>query len=245
MLCWLRPHKGGYIILRDFCDFGSYVPPSQGRVYLCVTTRFATHTGSALTRAGISKVVELNEKLENGEKLTKKEEKTLEKYEAGKAVYDDLMKNLTVAVSDTVWNCRDEFMPVLKNLLPKVNGKACLDAKRLLKLAGGLSQRDENALVQTDKKGNIEYDPERKDTEIVKGTDTIEEYMAREVLPHIPDAVWFFEEDAKKGTVKTGAEIPFTRYFFKYQRPETMEALQTKIMESQSEIGKDLDELFE
>ena len=75
----------------------------------------------ALTRAGISKVVELNEKLENGEKLTKKEEKSLEKYEAGKAVYDDLMKNLTVAVSDTVWNCRDGFMPVLKNLLPKVN----------------------------------------------------------------------------------------------------------------------------
>lgn len=79
----------------------------------------------------------------------------------------------------------------------------------------------------------------------MKGTDTIEEYMAREVLPHIPDAVWFFEEDAKKGTVKTGAEIPFTRYFFKYQRPETMEALQAKIMESQSEIEKDLDELFE
>lgn len=69
--------------------------------------------------------------------------------------------------------------------------------------------------------------------------------MIREVLPHIPDAVWFFEEDAKKGIVKTGAEIPFTRYFFKYQRPETMEALQAKIMESQGEIGKDLDELFE
>ena len=174
-----------------------------------------------------------------------KEEKVLDKYEAGKMVYDDLLKNLAGAVSDTVWNCRDGFIPVLKNLLPTVNGKPCFDNKTLLKLAGGLSQRDENALVQTDKKGNIEYDPETKDTEIVKGTDTIEEYMAREVLPHIPDAVWFFEEDAKKGTVKTGAEIPFTRYFFKYQRPETMEALQAKIMESQSEIEKDLDELFE
>ena len=79
----------------------------------------------------------------------------------------------------------------------------------------------------------------------MKGTDTIEEYMAREVLPHIPDAVWFFEEDAKKGTVKTGAEIPFTRYFFKYQRPETMEALQAKIMESQNDVNKGLEELFE
>ena len=42
-----------------------------------------------------SKVAELNEKLENGEKLTKKEEKALEKYEAGKTVYDDLMKNIS------------------------------------------------------------------------------------------------------------------------------------------------------
>lgn len=241
----LRPHKGGYIGCGGSGEDSSEAPPSQGRVYRFLTMLSSFIVSFALTRAGISKVVELNEKLENGEKLTKKEEKSLEKYEAGKAVYDDLMKNLTVAVSDTVWNCRDGFMPVLKNLLPKVNGKACLDAKGLLKLAGGLSQSDENTLVQTDKKVNIEYDPETKDTEIVKGTDTIEEYMAREVLPHIPDAVWFFEEDAKKGTVKTGAEIPFTRYFFKYQRPETMEALQTKIMESQSEIGKDLDELFE
>ena len=50
------------------------------------------------------KVLELNEKLENGEKLTKKEEKVLDKYEAGKMVYDDLLKNLAGAVSDTVWN---------------------------------------------------------------------------------------------------------------------------------------------
>lgn len=85
---------------------------------------------------------------------------------------------------------------------------------------------------------------QKKDTEIVKGTDTIEEYMKREVLPHIPDAAWFFEENAKKGTVKTGAEIPFTRYFFKYQRPEAMEVLQKRIMASQEEIGKDLEDLF-
>ena len=65
------------------------------------------------------------------------------------------------------------------------------------------------------------YDKETKDTEIVKWGESIENYMAREVLPHIPDAVAFFEENlgAKKPVIKTGAEIPFTRYFYKYQQP--------------------------
>ena len=53
---------------------------------------------------------------------------------------------------------------------------------------------------------------------MVKFEEHIDDYMAREVLPHIPDAVAFFEENlgAKKPVVKTGAEIPFTRYFYKY-----------------------------
>ena len=89
----------------------------------------------------------------------------------------------------------------------------------------------------------MRYDPETKDTEIVEELTRLKSIW-RGRYCHIPDAVWFFEEDAKKGTVKTGRRfrLPVT---FKYQRPETMEALQAKIMESQSEIEKDLDELFE
>jgi type I restriction enzyme M protein len=52
--------------------------------------------------------------------------------------------------------------------------------------------------------------------------------MAREVLPHVPDAQWFFEEDLgkKNPVIKTGAEIPFTRYFYKYQQPKPSEELE-------------------
>ena len=55
--------------------------------------------------------------------------------------------------------------------------------------------------------------------------------MAREVLPHIPDAAAFFEENlsAKKPVIKTGAEIPFTRYFYKYQQPTASEELEAII----------------
>lgn len=189
------------------------------------------------------KLAELETKLEETGKLSKKDEKQLEKYRKNKAVFEDILSKLNAAVSDTVWNCLDGFIPVLKDMMPKVNGKN-MDKKTLEKIAGGLSERDETAQMQKDKNGNIVYDQAKKDTEIVKGTDTIEEYMKREVLPHIPDAAWFFEENAKKGTVKTGAEIPFTRYFFKYQRPEAMEVLQKRIMASQEEIGKDLEDLF-
>ena len=87
--------------------------------------------------------------------------------------------------------------------------------KLIEKVADGLSIMDKKAEIQRDKKGNILFDKETKDTEIVKYEESIEDYMAREVLPHIPDAVAFFEEDLgkKKPVVKTGAEIPFTRYF--------------------------------
>ena len=52
---------------------------------------------------------------------------------------------------------------------------------------------DKNAEIQRDKKGNIFYDKETKDIEIEKYEEIIDEYMAREVLPHIPNAVAFYD----------------------------------------------------
>jgi len=71
--------------------------------------------------------------------------------------------------------------------------------------------------------------------------------MAREVLPHIPDAVAFFEENlgAKKPVVKTGAEIPFTRYFYKYQQPTASETLETQFMELELSVSDRVAKLFE
>ena len=76
---------------------------------------------------------------------------------------------------------------------------------------------------------------------------SIEDYMAREVLPHIPDAVAFFEENlgAKKPVIKTGAEIPFTRYFYKYQQPVPSEELEGKFMELELSVSERVAKLFE
>lgn len=71
--------------------------------------------------------------------------------------------------------------------------------------------------------------------------------MAREVLPHIPDAVAFFEENlgAKKPVVKTGAEIPFTRYFYKYQQPTASEELESKFMDLELSVSDRVAKLFQ
>ena len=105
---------------------------------------------------------------------------------------------------------------------------------------------DKEAEVQKDKKGNILYDKSTKDAEIVKWDDDIEEYMAREVLPHVPDAKWFWEEDMtkKKPVIRTGAEIPFTRYFYKYQQPTPSEELEVKFTELERSVSERIAKLF-
>ncbi len=98
------------------------------------------------------------------------------------------------AVSEQVYDSPKTFMPVLTKAL----ANATADKKLLDKIADGLSVMDKDAEIQKDKKGNILYDKETKDTELVKWEENIDDYMAREVLPHVPDAKAFFEEDLGK-----------------------------------------------
>lgn len=134
-------------------------------------------------------------------------------------------------------------MPVLTKVLANVTA----DKKLLEKIADGLSVMDKSAEIQRDRKGNVLYDKETKDIEIVKWDESIEDYMAREVLPHIPDAKAFFEEDLskKKPVIKTGAEIPFTRYFYKYQQPVPSEELEAKFLELELSVSERVAKLFE
>ena len=70
--------------------------------------------------------------------------------------------------------------------------------------------------------------------------------MAREVLPYVPDAKWFWEENlaAKKPVIKIGAEIPFTRYFYKYQQPVSSEELAKQFMDLENSVSARIAKLF-
>lgn len=183
------------------------------------------------------------DELESLEESTGKDIKKLEAYQNNLPVYEAIISALNATVSDEVYYSPAAFMPVLTKVLAKVTA----DKKLLEKIADGLSVMDKKAEIQRDRKGNIIYDKETKDTELVKLEEHIDDYMAREVLPHIPDAVAFFEENlgAKKPVVKTGAEIPLTRYFYKYQQPATSETLETKFMELELSVSDRVAKLFE
>lgn len=180
--------------------------------------------------------------LELLEERNGKEQKQLDKFFVGKPVYDAILSDLEASVADKKWLSLNDFMPVLTSVL----SKATADKKLLDKIADGLSVMDKSAEIQRDKKGNIIYDKETKDTEIVKFDESIEDYMAREVLPHVPDAQWFFEEDLSKKSpvVKTGAEIPFTRYFYKYQQPKPSEELEQRFLELEKSVSERIKKLF-
>lgn len=182
----------------------------------------------------------VNELENSEEELSAKEEKTLEKLKAGKPLYDSIMETLKANTGKKKFMEPVSFMARLSELLPDV------DKKLLDRIADGLSAMDKDAEIQKDKKGNVLWDNDSKDTEIVKYTESIEDYMAREVLPHIPDAKAFFEEDvsAKKPVVKTGAEIPFTRYFYKYQQPKASKELAKEFVELDKSVNKRIAKLF-
>ena len=99
-------------------------------------------------------------------------------------------------------------------------------------------QRDENGEIIL-KKGKPVADPELRDTENVPLTQDIDAYFAREVLPYAPDA-WI---DEKK--TKLGYEIPMTRYFYEYQKPEESDAILERIIGLESDISASLKRLFD
>ena len=186
-----------------------------------------------------AKVIELEN---STEKLSSKDEKKLESFIACKPKYDNIINALNGSISEDKYMSLDKFIPILTGILIDVTE----DKKLIEKIADGLSVMDKNADIQKDKKGNIIYDKNTKDTEIVKIDEDINTYMEREVLPHIPDAKAFFEEDLgkKKPVIKTGAEIPFTRYFYKYQEPTPSEELEKEFLELEKNVSERIAKLF-
>ena len=88
------------------------------------------------------------------------------------------------------------------------------------------------------KKGKKEADPARRDSENVPLKEDIDEYFSREVLPFAPDA-WI---DRSKSRV--GYEIPFTRYFYRYEAPKPSAEIMTEILGIAEELSGSLERVF-
>ena len=119
-----------------------------------------------------------------------------------------------------------------------------------------LGERDRNAEICWDSKGRPEPDSELRDTETIplppgvvlplpmdfgpdKPNDRLVEafrgdvdvYMAREVLPHVPDAWVDYDK------TKVGYEIPINRHFYVYKPPRALDEIETDITQLEGEIA--------
>jgi len=134
-----------------------------------------------------------------------------------------------------------------------VKGKTPADA-----ILSALAVRDSDALVITDKKGNVEPDSELRDNENVPlpteprvvyeqdpterlasapYADAVDSYVEAEVLPYVPDA-WV---DHSK--TRIGYEIPLTRHFYRFEPPRPLAEIDSEIQALEAEIQGLLHEL--
>ncbi|MWA04947.1 N-6 DNA methylase [Actinomadura sp. LD22] len=99
--------------------------------------------------------------------------------------------------------------------------------------------RDPEGEVQYVRKGVIEPDPDLRDYENVPLDEDVEDYLKREVLPHVPDA-WI---DHTK--TKIGYEIPVTRHFYVYKPPRPLSEINAELKTLEAEIQTLLGEVTE
>ncbi|CAM00208.1 type I restriction-modification system methyltransferase subunit [Saccharopolyspora erythraea NRRL 2338] len=105
-------------------------------------------------------------------------------------------------------------------------------------LRDAIGVRDPEGEVQI-AKGETEPDPELRDYENVPLDQDVEDYLEREVLPHVPDA-WI---DHTK--TKIGYEIPFTRHFYVYEPPRPLAEIDAELKALEAEIQELLGEVTE
>ncbi|EOX4985040.1 N-6 DNA methylase [Vibrio cholerae] len=135
---------------------------------------------------------------------------------------------------------RDKFLKQLKARLAAVK----LSAVQLKLIVKHLGEHDDEAEV-CKSKGQIEANPDLRDNENVPLTETVADYFAREVLPHVPDA-WIDESktDPKDGEVGiVGYEIPFNRHFYVYEPPRALEEIDADLDAVSAEIMQLLQEV--
>ena len=94
-----------------------------------------------------------------------------------------------------------------------------------------LYDKDGNKVI---KRGVVQVDSARRDTETIPLKIDIDEYIKAEVLPYVPDA---FPDRSKD---KIGYEIPFTRYFYKYVPPRKSSDILQEIIDNEATLQQTL-----
>ncbi|MDD4346909.1 MAG: N-6 DNA methylase, partial [Desulfitobacteriaceae bacterium] len=183
------------------------------------------------------------------EKLTikKGEQAELEKQYKGRELQEQIISALKTNADPRLYKNRDEFTKVLKAIL----GGLKLNTSLFKAVRMGLSERDETAdYCYSGKKK--EADSTLRDTEsiplsldvdgfeadsakhIKQEQQNILNYLEKEVKTHVKE---FWIDHSK---TKIGYEIPFTRYFYKYQELRPFTEIMLEIEELEKEIQAEI-----
>ncbi|MBP8181863.1 MAG: SAM-dependent DNA methyltransferase, partial [Acidimicrobiia bacterium] len=149
----------------------------------------------------------------------------------------------------------------LRDLTKTALKRADVDAKKPLvdAIVDAFAIRDPDADPVTDKKGNVQPDPDLRDNEnvplpavpvtyeaeidarleTIEYRSAIDDYMTAEVLPYVPDA-WVDHDKTK-----VGYEIPLTRHFYTYTPPRQLDEIDAEIRQLEAEIQELLAEVTE
>jgi len=168
--------------------------------------------------------------------VSRKKGAAKEKDEASGRALQEAIRKLLQGLPDTVFLDRAEFEPLLVRSARKAGLKLSAPLKKAILSA--LSERNEKAEICRDKDGNPEPDPEKRDTESVPLSESVEEFFAREVARHVPDA-WIdtSRRDPQDGEVGiVGYEINFNRYFYEYRPPRALEEIEADIRAVEKKI---------
>jgi type I restriction enzyme M protein len=147
------------------------------------------------------------------------------------------------AAEGRTWTCDDYavFETALTKVVKKQGIRLTATLKRQIQAA--IAERDETAqpIVKKRTYDTVEYepDPELRDTEQIPLSESVEDFMAREVFPYAPDA-WVAD-----GSEKIGYEISFTRYFYKPQQLRTLAEIEADIRALERETDGLLEEIFD
>ena len=135
------------------------------------------------------------------------------------------------------WMDRTEFNTTLDAALRKVGVKVAAPVRKAILSA--LSERDEDAAICMGPDGKPEADTDLRDHELVPLDQDWKEYVAREVLPFVPDA-WVdqtHKDDRDKGVGRVGYEINFNRYFYRYVPPRPLAEIDAELKSLEAEIA--------
>ena len=162
---------------------------------------------------------------------------------------------LLEGLPDTLYRDRESFLADLTAAAKEAGIRLPATVRNSLLTA--LGERDEKAEICRDGDGAPEPDPTLRDTERVplpegEGQvdgdgvpESVRAYVAREVLPHVPDA-WIdaTRRDQRDGQVGlVGYEINFNRYFYRYTPPRPLAEIEADIQAVEKDILNMLKEM--